>query len=689
MTNYGNPHSDNQGNGASSKKIEELRLKTLDFCQANESEYSCIITHGATSACKLVADCFPWTHGSIFAYLSDNHTSVLGMKKKAEQMGAVSSCIWNSKVDEFFEEIVCEKNVIRKGNCGFNLFVYPDESNFSGRKYPHEFCSRICSAFHGNEDQSSWKVMIDASKSCATNPPDLSRCQPDFVVVSYYKIFGFPTGLGALIVRKNTLKILKKDYFGGGTVSNVLVDDGKAKHTKLRSGPAGFEDGTPSFLLIPSALWGLRWSSLMQKNYSIRLQTFTIAKKLARGLKELIHSNKLPVCQLYGMWNQVLDSSLDVDDAIKLQSPTICFNIRNSDGNWIGYRQVERLAALDKIFVRSGGLCNPGALQEALQLTNGEIVGWDKAGHSCDELVEIVNGNPTGAVRISFGYASSLGDADKILGFVSKNFVEAIHPHKIQEETKKTTRMLLESLYIYPVKSCAGQRVESWPLEEYGLLYDRTLKLVDSNQKTLTLKREPKLMHIRPEINLKEKKLQLSCGNSSIALTLNDVDFDKASTWFTSVLGRWCQLVDCNNHNGDRMPRKSFANSGSLLVLNRSSLNHLHASSRLEEDAEIFERRFRPNMVVGGPQKFFSEDFWEEIRSQNKLLARRSHNCRRCDLVGFCPRTGEMSRKEPLQALKSMRGDKGQAKELLSFGVIFDAVSNSVVEEGMVLQIIS
>lgn len=44
-------------------------------------------------------------------------------------------------------------------------------------------------------------------------------------VLSYYKIFGYPTGLGALLVRKDTLSVLTKRYFGGGAVT-VSVADG-------------------------------------------------------------------------------------------------------------------------------------------------------------------------------------------------------------------------------------------------------------------------------------------------------------------------------------------------------------------------------------------------------------------------------------------------------------------------------
>ena len=42
--------------------------------------------------------------------------------------------------------------------------------------------------------------------------------------LSYYKIFGYPTGLGALLARKDALKILRKRYFGGGAVAVSVAD---------------------------------------------------------------------------------------------------------------------------------------------------------------------------------------------------------------------------------------------------------------------------------------------------------------------------------------------------------------------------------------------------------------------------------------------------------------------------------
>jgi len=47
-------------------------------------------------------------------------------------------------------------------------------------------------------------VLIDAAKGCTTEPPNLTVYPADFVVCSFYKIFGYPTGLGALIVKNGT-----------------------------------------------------------------------------------------------------------------------------------------------------------------------------------------------------------------------------------------------------------------------------------------------------------------------------------------------------------------------------------------------------------------------------------------------------------------------------------------------------
>ena len=89
-----------------------------------------------------------------------------------------------------------------------------------------------------------------------TNHLDLARWKPDFVDVSFYKMFGFPTGVGALLVRKEKLPLFHRAAFFGGTVEFVGV--GMQTHV-LKEDHAGFEDGTVDYLGIPGVEIGLRF----------------------------------------------------------------------------------------------------------------------------------------------------------------------------------------------------------------------------------------------------------------------------------------------------------------------------------------------------------------------------------------------------------------------------------------------
>jgi selenocysteine lyase/cysteine desulfurase len=67
----------------------------------------------------------------------------------------------------------------------------------------------------------------------------LLQVQADFVPISFYKMFGYPSGLGALLVRKQAAAALRKVYFGGGSVDWCTAED--AWHV-LSALPAGEQD---------------------------------------------------------------------------------------------------------------------------------------------------------------------------------------------------------------------------------------------------------------------------------------------------------------------------------------------------------------------------------------------------------------------------------------------------------------
>ena len=203
---------------------------------------------------------FTSSTGSIFCYLEDNHTSVVGMREVAAQFGAMIVCATEDDIVSLSQacsgasQMKCQSHeaksgtpkdaqLIKKqqdskidthssnGKCHnnfepYHLFVYPAQSNFSGRKYPLSWTqnfplANVSSKPNSTQNPSSqgvWMVCLDAASFVATNPLDLSKHPAHFVTLSFYKMFGYPTGLGALLVRKDCSHLLEKRYFGGGTV---------------------------------------------------------------------------------------------------------------------------------------------------------------------------------------------------------------------------------------------------------------------------------------------------------------------------------------------------------------------------------------------------------------------------------------------------------------------------------------
>lgn len=131
-----------------------------------------------------------------FAYLLDNHTSVQGMREIIKEKAESILCIEEISEKSFKVHLMHGNN--DHNNNGNSLFVYPAQSNFCGRKYPLEWTKKIHEhqmTFQGSFP-GRWFVLLDAASYASTSHLDLSRHRPDFVTLSFYKMFGLPTGLG-------------------------------------------------------------------------------------------------------------------------------------------------------------------------------------------------------------------------------------------------------------------------------------------------------------------------------------------------------------------------------------------------------------------------------------------------------------------------------------------------------------
>ncbi len=259
---FGNPHSENPTSAASTQLIERARRAVLDHFNASEDEYAVIFTPNASAACRLVGEAYPFGRRSRLVLTCDNHNSVNGIGEFARARGARTEYVPPRSPDLRVDDDAV-RAALGRARPGFRgaarrfaspgvagrrgLFAFPAQSNFSGVQ--HQLS--LIDVAH----ELGYDVLLDAAAYVPSHRLDLSAVRPDFVPVSWYKMFGYPTGVGSLIARREALARLGRPWFAGGTISAVSV---QGDWHALADGEARFEDGTPSFLHIPDVEWSRR-----------------------------------------------------------------------------------------------------------------------------------------------------------------------------------------------------------------------------------------------------------------------------------------------------------------------------------------------------------------------------------------------------------------------------------------------
>lgn len=241
----GNPHSFNPTSIAATQFVENARKAVLDFFKAND--YLCIFTANASAALHIVGECYPFNGRSHLLLLSDNHNSVNGIREYCKHKGGTYSyCYVDQHKEMRINDDQLNADLKLHSTASTKLFAYPAQSNVTGVKHDLDWIERAHAA--------GWDVLLDAAAFVPTDILDLSQVNPDFVSISFYKIFGYPTGLGCLLVRKDSFAKLIKPAFAGGTIS--LVSVGARRHFLL-PGHERFENGTINYLSIPAVEIGL------------------------------------------------------------------------------------------------------------------------------------------------------------------------------------------------------------------------------------------------------------------------------------------------------------------------------------------------------------------------------------------------------------------------------------------------
>ncbi len=395
---FGNPHSSNPTSMVATRLVESARARVLGFFNASADEYECIFTQNASGALKLVGEAYPFGEGCHYLLTFDNHNSVNGIREFARAKGAqvtyLPLCLPDLRVDE--QALTAE---LAQGTSGCNnLFAYPAQSNFSSVQHPLEWIEKA--------HELGWDVLLDAAAFAPTNRLDLHKWKPDFVPLSFYKMFGYPTGVGALLARRSVLGRLHRPWFAGGTITVASVQGDKYY---LAEGHTAFEDGTLDYLNIPAIEIGLKHLESVGLEL-IHERVRCLTGWLLDNLSSMKHASGVPLVRIYGPLG------------MEKRGGAVTVNFYDREDQPIDIRIIEQAANEHNISLRTGCFCNPGAGEIALQISKGELAScFSQSDHvqrlTYDDFRLCIDNKASGAVRVSVGMVSNFEDVQVLLKF--------------------------------------------------------------------------------------------------------------------------------------------------------------------------------------------------------------------------------------------------------------------------------
>ncbi len=235
----------------------------------------------------------------------------------------------------------------------------------------------------------------------------------------------------------------------------------------------------------------------------------------------------------------------------------------------------------------------------------------------------------------------------------------------------------IAELICYPVKGCAGTPAPDGALMPAGLAHDRSLMVVNDDGVFRSQRRDPRLALVRPEVSLGGQRLTLRApGVGDIAV---DVDLtaarrdvamfgvpyqgidqgDAVAGWLSDVLGQRSRLVRVPPEHrrvtdGQTPGTAGYADSSSLLVISRSSLDLLNERIMVRGGLWLPMDRFRPNVVVAGWERPHTED---RVRRASVGSAEIGYAklAIRCAVTLVDQQTGTRAGPEPVRTLAGYR----------------------------------
>ncbi len=232
----------------------------------------------------------------------------------------------------------------------------------------------------------------------------------------------------------------------------------------------------------------------------------------------------------------------------------------------------------------------------------------------------------------------------------------------------------ISELYIYPVKSLGGIKIDKAVITDRGIKYDRRWMLIDANNRFISQRECAKMALLKTRISADFLTVTNTSDNSSINIPLTPVSKEviqvtiwddtcsgqlvsnEIDAWFTAALEKDTRLVympdstvrftDPAYTPADSIT--SFSDAYPFLMIGQASLDDLN--NRLNSQLPI--NRFRPNIVFTGGTPY-QEDVMNSF-TINNIAFNGVKLCARCNIITIDQVDASIG-KEPTKTLACYR----------------------------------
>jgi uncharacterized protein len=225
----------------------------------------------------------------------------------------------------------------------------------------------------------------------------------------------------------------------------------------------------------------------------------------------------------------------------------------------------------------------------------------------------------------------------------------------------------VSGLFVHPIKSCARIAVNSAPITETGLEWDRQWMVVDADGDFVSQRDTPRLVLVKPTLRANDLVLRAP-GMLALHLALDAVAGDArvrvwndelqagdmgdlAAQWFSDFLGQRVRLtrfdpaverISDPRWTGSARAVTAFADGFALLVVSSASLAELNRRLQSRGGAPVDSDRFRPNLLIDGLDAH-GEDLIDRITldgDEGPIVLRLVKSCTRCSMPDVDPQRG-------------------------------------------------